>query len=78
MKNSYNKNIFYSNERKYVYDKNVSCWRKTNLFLLNKNIILHHEKNCDIMKMYVIEYKLILIEKNIYNIYFNIFKKKVI
>ena len=30
------------------------------------------------MKMYAIEYKLILIEKNIYNIYFNIFKKKVI
>ena len=58
MKNLYNKNIFYLNEKKY--DKNV-CSLIQIYFDLMK-IYFDIMKKGDIMKIYFIEYKVILIE----------------
>ena len=59
MKNSYNKNIFYLNE-KNMYDKNISYWIK--IYFVWMKIYLGIMKKSDIMKIYFIEYKFVLIE----------------
>ena len=60
MKNSYNKKIFYLNE-KNIYDKNISYWIQ-NYFHWIKILFWYNEKS-DII-IYFIEYKFTLIEKN--------------
>ena len=60
MKNSYNKNIFYLNE-KNIYDKNISYWIQI-YFDWTKIYFDIMEKKGDIMKIYFIEYKFVLIE----------------
>ena len=59
MKNSYNKNIFYLNE-KNIYDINISYWIK--IYFGWMKIYLGIMKKGDIMKIYFIEYKFVLIE----------------
>ena len=60
MKNSYNKNRFYLNE-KNMYDKNVSYWIKIYFDWIKIYFDIMKKKG-DIMKIYFIEYKFILIE----------------
>ena len=61
MKNSCNKNIFYLNEKKYIYM--IKMFLTEYKFILTEwKYILISWKKDDIMKIYFIEYKVILIE----------------
>ena len=60
MKNLYNENIFYLNE-KSIYDKSVSYWIQIYFDWL-KIYFDNMKKEGDIIKIYFIEYKFILIE----------------
>ena len=59
MKTSYNKNIFYLNEKIYMIKMFFIEYKS---FCLNENIIRYHENIGDIRKIYFIKYKVILIE----------------
>ena len=60
-KNSYNKKIFYLNEKKKMYNKTVSYWLQTYFDWIK--IFFDIMKKNDIMKTYVTECKFILIEQ---------------
>ena len=60
MKNSYNKYLFYLNE-KDIYDKNISYWIQI-YFDWMKIYFDIMKKKGDIMKMFFIEYKFVSLE----------------
>ena len=59
-KNSHNKENILLDWKKYIWYKYFLL--DTKLFWLNKNVFWYHEKKNDVMKIYLNEYKSILIE----------------